>query len=120
MKGRTSGPPQVSIATECGPLPLDLLRALADPCRLEILLRLGQCGEQSVEVLAEGFPQDRSVLSRHLSTLHAAGVLMRRHEGRRVFYRVDGQALIGRLEALVADLRSAIASCCPARDPKSS
>lgn len=111
MKGRTSAPPPQSAV--CGPLPLELLRALADPCRLEILLRLGQCGEQDIEAIAEGFTQDRSVISRHLAALHAAGVLLRRHEGRRVLYRVDGQALISRLEALVAALRAAMSTCCP-------
>lgn len=111
MKGRKSAPPPASAV--CGPLPLELLRALADPCRLELLLRLGQCGEQDIEAVAEGFTQDRSVISRHLSALHTAGVLLRRPEGRRVLYRVDGQALISRLEALVAALRAAMSTCCP-------
>lgn len=112
MKGRTSAPPQAASAV-CGALPLELLRALADPCRLEILLRLGQCGERDIEGIADGFVQDRSVISRHLAALHAAGVLLRRQEGRRVLYRVDGSALIHRLEALTAALRAAMSSCCP-------
>jgi DNA-binding transcriptional ArsR family regulator len=89
------------------------VRALADPCRLEIVLRLGQCGEQDIEAISEGFAQDRSGISRHLSALHAAGVLTRRQEGRRVLYRVDGGALLDRLEALTESLRAALSSCCP-------
>lgn len=111
VKGKTSMAP--CDAAACAPLPLDLLRALADPCRIEILLRLGQCGEQDIEAIAQGFRQDRSVISRHLAALHAAGVLLRRPEGRRVLYRVDGQALIQRLEALTDGLRAAMTSCCP-------
>ena len=86
---------------------------LGVPCRLEILLRLGQGGEQDIEAISEGFAQDRSVISRHLAALYAAGVLIRRPEGRRVIYKVDGEVLIARLEALVAALRSAMSSCCP-------
>lgn len=111
MRGRTSAAPASSAV--CLALPIELLRALADPCRLEILLRLGQGSEQDIEAISDGFAQDRSVISRHLSALHAAGVLTRRQEGRRVLYGVDGASLIARLEALTESLRAAMSSCCP-------
>lgn len=52
MKGRTS---KAAASATCAALPLELLRVLADPCRLEILLRLGQGGEQDIEAIADGF-----------------------------------------------------------------
>lgn len=93
-------------------LPLALLRALAEPTRLELVLALAASGERDIEAIAAEFPQDRSVISRHLSTLHAAGALRRRQEGRRVLYQLDGPALLSSRDALSAQVRTSMAGCC--------
>ena len=108
MKGQP-----LPMAPQAPDRPLPLLRALADETRLEIVLLLGARGELDVEAIAEGFAQDRSVISRHLAALHAAGVLIRRADGRRALYRLDGAALLARLEALTALVRASLAGCCP-------
>lgn len=63
--------------------------------------------------IAAAFPQDRSVISRHLASLHAAGVLRREKVGRRVVFEVDGAAVIERLEEMLARFRDVIRVCCP-------
>lgn len=93
-------------------LPLALLRALAEPTRLELVLALAASGERDVEAIAAEFPQDRSVISRHLAALHGAGALRRRQEGRRVLYALDGPVLLASLDALATRLRTSMEGCC--------
>ena len=55
--------------------------ALADPTRRAILERLAR-GEASVSELAEPFDVSLPAISKHLSVLERAGLLVRRREGR--------------------------------------
>lgn len=90
-----------------------LFRALAEPVRWQLLQACLRLGRADVETLAAGFPQDRSVISRHLAQLRDAGALRVEREGRHVFYQVNGPLLVGQLEALLAQLRAGLAGCCP-------
>lgn len=90
-----------------------LLSALADPTRARLIRALVQLGPADISTIAESFPQDRSVISRHLRILHEAGLVRASKEGRHVWYALDGPALLQRLEALLAKARAAVASCCP-------
>ncbi len=61
---------------------LDLaFAALADPTRRAILARLAE-GEASVGELASPFDVSLPAISKHLRVLEAAGLLIRRREGR--------------------------------------
>ena len=91
----------------------EFFRALADPTRLSIVMRLAAHNGQDVDAIAATFPQDRSVISRHLGLLHDAGILQREQEGRHVFYRLDGRYVLERLEQLVSAMRAAMDACCP-------
>ena len=62
-----------------------LFRALGDEPRLAVLQALEQ-GEQRVSDLAERLGTPQSSVSTHLATLHAAGAVTRRADGRSVFY----------------------------------
>jgi DNA-binding transcriptional ArsR family regulator len=90
-----------------------LLRALAEPARLEVLRVLLLHGPADIGTIAERLPQDRSVISRHLRTLEEAGVVRGEARGRHRFYAIDGLRLVGHLEQMVAEVRAAAMVCCP-------
>ncbi len=71
---------------------LDLLaarfHALADPTRLRILNTLMR-GENSVGELVESTGLEQPSVSRHLIVLRREGILARRAEGNRAYYRIE-------------------------------
>ncbi len=87
-----------------------LFRALSDPTRLAILVRLaGGGGEMTVSEVARCCPVDLSVVSRHLAVLREAGVVSAARRGKEVFYSIRFGELAGSLRA-IAD---ALEACCP-------
>ena len=62
-------------------------RLLGEPARLR-LLRLLECGERTVNQLAEAAGGNQANVSRHLSAMHAGGLLSRRREGTNVYYSI--------------------------------
>ncbi|MBC8070868.1 MAG: winged helix-turn-helix transcriptional regulator [Deltaproteobacteria bacterium] len=90
-----------------------LLRALAEPARLDVVRVLLVEGSSDIAGIAERLPQDRSVISRHLKTLLDAGVVRSHRDGRRVIYAIDGGRFIGALEAIVAEAKALAPLCCP-------
>ncbi|KQR17747.1 helix-turn-helix transcriptional regulator [Cellulomonas sp. Leaf334] len=71
-----------------------VLRALAEPRRREILTLLAH-HEVPVGRLAAEFDVTRSAVSQHLRVLEDAGLVTRRTEGTRNFYRVRPEGLAG-------------------------
>lgn len=53
---------------------VDVFQALADPPRRSILLALGK-KEKSIRGIAEGFPQSRNAIVKHLAVLKAAALV---------------------------------------------
>ena len=96
-----------------GILDCGLFKALCEPVRIDLVRLLIAHGRSDLSALADELPQDNSVISRHLAVLHRAGVVRREKEGRHVFFELDGPALLARLEAITAQLRSAVPFCCP-------
>jgi len=90
-----------------------LFRALCEPVRVEILAFLTEAGPCDVSTVAGRFPQDGSVISRHLACLHEAGILRRRKQGRHVFFEVDGPGVTDRLEKILERFRALVPLCCP-------
>jgi predicted transcriptional regulator len=89
--------------------------ALCEPVRVEILRLLTLWGRSDVATIAAQVPQHRSVVSRHLAQLHAAGFLRREQVGRNVFFEMDGPAVVAQLEDVVARFRALVPVCCPGR-----
>jgi DNA-binding transcriptional ArsR family regulator len=88
-----------------------LFKALCDPSRIAILLRLaGASRPLTVSDVAEGFPLSVSVVSRHLAMLRDVGVLTARRTGKEVHYSVRYPELSGTLRAMA----DAMEGCCPA------
>jgi predicted transcriptional regulator len=90
-----------------------LFGALCEPVRVSLVEFLTINGRADIATIAEAFPQDRSVISRHLGSLHAAGVVRREKIGRQVFFEVDGTAVVERLEQILARFRRIVPLCCP-------
>ncbi|MGQ9708282.1 MAG: ArsR/SmtB family transcription factor [bacterium] len=82
------------------PGPDEIFAALSHPVRLEIVAMLSR-GEGCICEIAPNFQQERSVISRHLSLLEAAGVVRSRRQGRRVFYQVADHRMLKLLEIVL-------------------
>lgn len=86
----------------------DFLSALASPARQQILLAFIDGKERSVGELVAQSTAAQSTISAHLTQLHRAGLLLRRKEGKEVYYRPDRN----RISALLARLSSYLRHCC--------
>jgi DNA-binding transcriptional ArsR family regulator len=67
--------------------------ALADPTRREILARLAQEGEVTVNELAEPFPFSVQAVSKHLKVLERAGLITRGRTAQLRPSRLEGAPL---------------------------
>lgn len=93
-------------------LEADFFKALGDPRRLAILLRLLRLGRAAnVSEIAACCPTDLSVVSRHLARLRSAGVVTAQKTGKEVYYSVPCDRLADVLRAMA----DAIRACCPGR-----
>jgi DNA-binding transcriptional ArsR family regulator len=92
----------------------DLAKALSEPVRVQILKILLLEGALDVAGVSAHLSQDRSVVSRHLTTLHRAGLVQARKEGRNRIYAIDGAQALARFARITDSIRDAIAVCCPA------
>ncbi len=91
----------------------DFVKALTEPARIEILKLLILHGALDVQTLAEKMPQDRSVISRHLSLMKNAGLLSAQKNGRHMVYSVDGETALKKSEQLTESIRQCYAfGCC--------
>jgi DNA-binding transcriptional ArsR family regulator len=85
-------------------------RALADPNRIAILMRLAQGEkEQTVTDVSCCCSVDISVVSRHLGILRDAGIVDAQKRGREVYYSVR----VDQLTTLFRNLADALEACCP-------
>jgi DNA-binding transcriptional ArsR family regulator len=90
-----------------------LFGALREAVRVEIMRFLTVEGRSDVSTIAAHFPQDASVVSRHLAIMHAAGIVRRCKKGRQVFFEVDGPGVADRMETMLARFRKIVPLCCP-------
>jgi DNA-binding transcriptional ArsR family regulator len=76
-------------------------RALADPTRLMLAAALGESDELCVCDLAWIAERSQNLVSHHLRTLRAAGLVRSRRDGKMVMYSLSEQGA-GLVEAVVA------------------
>ncbi|MFN9644787.1 MAG: ArsR/SmtB family transcription factor [Cyanobacteriota bacterium] len=114
----TRGRGPTAIAPAAGSLGADqaraLLKALAEPTRVQVIEALGG-GERCVCELTEELGLAQSKLSFHLRVLKEAGLLADRQSGRWVYYRLRPEAieqLRGWLDGLAAHCTTAAELCC--------
>ena len=77
----------------------EIFKSLGHPTRLQIVEKRAD-GEQCVCVLLEMFDIDMSTLSRHLSVLKYAGVVVDEKRGKNVFYSLKCPCILSMFECL--------------------
>jgi DNA-binding transcriptional ArsR family regulator len=90
-----------------------VIKALTEPARAQILKYLMLNGRSDISTIAEALPQDRSVISRHLNMLAAAGIVIAEKETRHRYYIINGAAFLNEFEAIVTNIRKCMTECCP-------
>ncbi|MBI1889559.1 MAG: helix-turn-helix transcriptional regulator [Burkholderiales bacterium] len=93
----------------------DFFKALAEPVRQKIVMILLTQGRLNIQEISDQLVQDRSVVSRHLTTLKLAGFVKSYKVQRYTEYELDGQGVISKLERLLSQLKN----CCPPPDKDS-
>lgn len=72
-------------------LAVEVFVMLADATRVRIILALRDAEELSVNHLAELVEKSPAAVSQHLAKLRLARIVATRHEGTRVFYRLENE-----------------------------
>lgn len=92
------------------PLPDDLVeliarrfRVIGEPVRIRLLDHLRD-GEQSVNELANRLDAGQQNVSKHLNVLADAGILAKRRDGNRVYYRIVDDGVLGLCEQVCGSL----------------
>ncbi|GAA2112322.1 metalloregulator ArsR/SmtB family transcription factor [Microlunatus panaciterrae] len=81
---------QRDIDTQFVELAVEVFAMLADATRVRIILALRD-GELSVNTLATMVDKSPAAVSQHLAKLRLARIVSTRHEGNRVFYRLENE-----------------------------
>lgn len=66
-----------------------ILKLLADPTRLQVLLLLTEQGETNVRAICDSLGQNQPAVSHHLALLRAARLIEARRDGKHNFYRIQ-------------------------------
>lgn len=98
------------------PLPPDLaemiaarFKLLGEPMRLRIIDRV-RAGEASVGELADELGTSQQNVSKHLLTLHGAGILARRREGNSVIYSLADTGMVEMCDQVCGSMEQQLAS----------
>jgi ArsR family transcriptional regulator len=98
------------------PLPEDLadliarrFRAIAEPMRIRVLDLLRD-GEASVNELAEQLGASQQNVSKHLAVLADVGIVGRRKDGNRVYYRIVDEGVLGLCEQVCGSVQAQLAA----------
>ncbi len=83
----------------------NILKALGHPTRLWMAEQLAS-GERCVCELAEGIDADFSTISKHLSVLKQAGVLIDEKRGKQVFYRLRVPCILNLMPCIEAVIQA--------------
>ncbi len=83
-------------------------KVLAEPARLKILHTLGD-GERGVSEIIRAVGGLQANVSKHLGVLLQAGLVSRRRQGPRVFYRIADTTIFDLCEVVCASLRNRLA-----------
>ncbi|QWE15760.1 metalloregulator ArsR/SmtB family transcription factor [Polynucleobacter sp. AP-Nino-20-G2] len=85
----------------------EYFNVLSEPSRLRIMYVI--CGgEKSVSEVLELCGSSQANVSRHLSALHKAGILLRRKEGTTVFYSIADSATVEMCQTVCAKIAESL------------
>lgn len=89
------------------PVPLaDVLKALGEPIRLEIMRQMSLNGEVACTTLEKTLDVSKSTISYHIKVLYHAGLVTIRKEGRFFHYELRAEELEACIPGFCAHLRS--------------
>lgn len=91
-------------------------KTLSEPVRIELLKFLILHGCCDIGTITEGFPQDRSVMSRHLNLMHEVGLLCCEKRSRHVYYNIDCDSFLVKMKGIVDLLERCSSVCCKNTD----
>lgn len=77
-----------------------ILKLIASPTKLAIIVHLQQHGETTVGDLCSATGQSQPLLSRHLSVLKSGGVVDNRRDGKNVYYFLAMEEVVKVLECM--------------------
>jgi DNA-binding transcriptional ArsR family regulator len=80
---------------------------LSEPSRLRIMYAVCS-GEKSVSEVVELCGSSQANVSRHLSALHKAGILLRRKDGITVFYSIADNATVEMCQTVCAKIAESL------------
>lgn len=80
--------------------PAELLKALSNPVRLEIVHSLLHTGCHNVSCMMQEVGMSQSCISQHLQKLRLAGIVAAERSGNEVYYRVASRE-VARLDAAI-------------------
>ena len=83
-------------------------RLIGEPMRIRLLDRL-RTDDLSVGELAEALGASQQNISKHLTSLHQAGIVARRKEGNRVVYSIADESIFALCEIVCGGLQSQLA-----------
>ena len=84
-------------------------RAIGEPMRIKLLDRLRD-GEATVNELSEAIGASQQNVSKHLALLAEAGILGRRKDGNRVYYRIADEGVFKLCEDVCGSIQEQLAS----------
>lgn len=87
---------------------MEVLRALSDRTRQEIVSIFAEKGEACVSDIAGRFTLSRPTISHHLNLMKRSGLLNARKDGKEVYYSFNKEYVTGLLESLLFSLKN----CC--------
>lgn len=82
-------------------LDIEVIKALSDETRLEILDLLGN-REMNVNEIADKCTVSRPTISHHLQIMKRAGILASRKEGKEIYYSLNINSLTSFAEAILS------------------
>jgi DNA-binding transcriptional ArsR family regulator len=85
----------------------EAFKAMGDPTRLSILLRLVE-GEENVTGLAKNLELDAPTVSFHLTKLRYSGLVVNERRGQQVFYKLNPSRLKGGREGRVLEVEGCV------------
>ena len=91
----------------------DFYKALFDPVRMDLLIYLLSYGPKNIKEITKNFPQDRSVISRHLDLMYRHGVVDKRKDNRNIYYDSDREAVLSKLEQTTSAIKQLISNAPP-------
>jgi len=88
-------------------------KTLSEPVRVQILRFILLNGRADIGTIAENMPQDRSVISRHLSLMQEVGILTSEKESRHVFYSINARLFLERFMIITELTKRCLEECGP-------